>query len=249
MGHPESCRLGNCRVGLEVAVVADVDAAGVGGEIPGAEEEDGDAGKGPEEKLHGECGRDVLMSLAVCAGRPREEESAEEGDTGGEGEAEKRGGEAILQAGAGDKEGADRDPVESHDAEEEGSSAGEVEKHESAPSNRLIAIVCRTGQFRFVPSQVPKGRDLGHPFSCRLRKSTPINSRSPSASLRAGFRRALRFAASLLRMTDFGRRSCAAKADYIAATKAGRAELALPSRSCVIRALIPVYMEAARKAL
>ena len=37
--------------------------------------------------------------------------------------------------------------------------------------------------------------------------------------------------------------------DYIAATKAGRAELALPSRSCVIRALIPVYMDAARKAL
>lgn len=132
MGHPESCRLGNCRVGLEVAVVADVDAAGVGGEIPGAEEEDGDAGEGPEEKLHGEGGRDGLMRLAVCARRPGEEESAEERDAGGEGEAEKRGGEAILQAGAGDKEGADGDPVESHDAEEEGRGSGEVEKHVSS---------------------------------------------------------------------------------------------------------------------
>lgn len=86
--------------------MADVDAAGVGGEVPGAEEEDGDAG---------------------------------------EGEAEKRGGEAILQAGTGDKEGADRDPVESHDTEAEGGGAGEVEKYGSAPSNGLIAIVCRLG--------------------------------------------------------------------------------------------------------
>ena len=39
------------------------------------------------------------------------------------------------------------------------------------------------------------------------------------------------------------------KPDYIAATKAGSAEDALPSRSWVIRAAIPVYIEAARKAL
>jgi hypothetical protein len=37
---------------LQVAVVADVDAAGVGGEVPGTEEEDGDGGEGPEEKLY-----------------------------------------------------------------------------------------------------------------------------------------------------------------------------------------------------
>ena len=135
----------NRRVGLEVAVVADVDAAGVGGEVPGAEEEDGEDGDGPEEKLHGDGGRDGLMGLAVRAGGPGEEETAEERDAGGEGETEKRGGEAVLQAGAGHKEGADRDPVESHDAEEEGSGSGEVEKHGSAPSNGLIAIVCRNG--------------------------------------------------------------------------------------------------------
>jgi hypothetical protein len=37
--------------------------------------------------------------------------------------------------------------------------------------------------------------------------------------------------------------------NYIAATKLGNATEALPSRSCVIRAAIPVYIEAARKAL
>ena len=61
------------------------------------------------------------MGLAVGAGRPGKKESTEERDAGGEGEAEERGGEAILQAGAGNEEGADRDPVKSHDAEQEGS--------------------------------------------------------------------------------------------------------------------------------
>ena len=69
------------------------------------------------------------MGLVVCAGGPREEEAAEERGAGGEGQAEKRGEEAIFQAGAGDKEGADCDPLESHDTEEEGSGSGEVEKH------------------------------------------------------------------------------------------------------------------------
>jgi hypothetical protein len=38
---------------LEIAVVTDVDAARVGCEVPGAQEEDGNAGEGPEKKLDG----------------------------------------------------------------------------------------------------------------------------------------------------------------------------------------------------
>lgn len=41
---------------LQVAIVADVDAAGIGGEVPGTEKKDGDSCEGPEEKLHGKGG-------------------------------------------------------------------------------------------------------------------------------------------------------------------------------------------------
>ena len=43
--------------------------------------------------------------------------------------------------------------------------------------------------------------------------------------------------------------SWAAGPDYMAATKLGNASEALPSRSWVMRAAMPVYIEAARKAL
>jgi hypothetical protein len=36
--------------------MADVDATGVGGEVPGTEKEDGDSCEGPEEKLYGKGG-------------------------------------------------------------------------------------------------------------------------------------------------------------------------------------------------
>lgn len=68
--------------------MADVDAAGVGGQIPGTQEKHDDSGEGPKEELHGEGGQEQLMGLAVGAGGPGEQESAEEGDTGGEGETE-----------------------------------------------------------------------------------------------------------------------------------------------------------------
>ncbi len=64
------------------------------------------------------------MGLSLRAGGPGEKESAEEGDAGGEGETQESGDETFLQARAGHEEGADRDPVERHEAKEEGKSAG-----------------------------------------------------------------------------------------------------------------------------
>lgn len=109
----------NRRVGLEVAVVADVDAAGVGGQIPRADEEDCNAGESPEEELHGKRGHEGLMGSAAFAGGPGEEESAHEADAGGEGDAEKRCDEAIFEARTGHEECTDRDPVKRQEAEEE----------------------------------------------------------------------------------------------------------------------------------
>ena len=64
------------------------------------------------------------MGLALRAGGPGEKESAEQGDAGGEGETQESGDETFLQASPRHEEGADRDPVEGHEAEEEGKSAG-----------------------------------------------------------------------------------------------------------------------------
>ena len=136
-GDPESAYAPSVEfVALQAAVVTDVDAAGVGGQVPGTEEEDGDSCDGPEEELHGEGGHQGLMGPAAIAGGPGEQKSAKEGSAGGKGQAEQCGDEAILQAGTGHKEGTDRDPVERHEADEERKCAGEFEKHWVAPSHR-----------------------------------------------------------------------------------------------------------------
>ncbi len=43
-------------VALQVAIVADIDAARIGGEVQGTQKKDGDSCEGPEEKLHGKGG-------------------------------------------------------------------------------------------------------------------------------------------------------------------------------------------------
>ncbi len=119
---------------MEVAVAGWVDAAGVRGEIPGADEEDSDGSEGPEEKLYGQSGDEGLVEGVLAgAGGPGEEKSAEEADTGSEGEAKDGEGEAVLPLGAGHKKGGHCDPVERRNAEGERESPGEIEKH-GAPS-------------------------------------------------------------------------------------------------------------------
>ena len=86
------------RVELQVAVVAYVDAAGVGGEVPGTEKEDGDSCEDPQEKLDRESGHEGLMELAARSRWPGEEESAQERDGGGECDAEESGDETFLEA-------------------------------------------------------------------------------------------------------------------------------------------------------
>lgn len=121
---------------LEVAVVAEERAARVGGDVPGAEEENGDHGEGPEEELHRKC-RDKRLVAQTGATGPGEEESAGEAGARGHAEAKEGDGEAFFKAAAGDEEGAQRSPAKGEKAEEEGDCAREVEEHEPILCERL----------------------------------------------------------------------------------------------------------------
>ncbi|MGB9078858.1 MAG: hypothetical protein WCC26_18635, partial [Terracidiphilus sp.] len=121
---------------LKVAVVAEESGARVGVEIPGAEEEDGDAGEGPEEELHGKGGNERLVASTGTTGQG-EEKSAGEAGTRGHAETKESDGEAFFETAAGNEKGAEGRPAEGEEAEEEGDCAREVEEHEPIACEEL----------------------------------------------------------------------------------------------------------------
>ena len=81
-------------------------------EIPGTEEEGDDADGSPEEDADGKGGDEALSVVGVGADGPGEDEAGEDADAGGKEEIGEGENDAVVERGAGVKEGVDGGAVE-----------------------------------------------------------------------------------------------------------------------------------------